>query len=452
MRGTKFRRASTLNPGTRTFLLAWVDRNLRAGCDGIQVDDGAFQWAGEEWGGDFSPSSLAGFGPWLAQNAQAQQLADLGIRANGSFDYRSWLTQHAQVRSISDYVAKRQSLPTTRLWRRYLGSSVIDFYKHLRQHLASVAPGAPLSMNFGRLQPDEYLSAIAPHLDYTVTEVQADDAPWRFALSGATAEGVGLPFAGCFSNKAPTRQLRQAIASCHAAGIVPVAPWDGFVPAAGGTFGARFTPPPADYADLFAFAHDNAVHLNNRVGAATVGIIVNVASYNPPAMAALVQSLIGSQVPFRVIMTGGDVAPRALTAASLSGLSAVVLMRPASELDAGSRVALASSRLPTISGTDATRYSLGDMPGRADWRFSVRHQPGSPANNVLHITSRASSAVPFSGTIELAAGSRFEIERQSERILLRPGTAPVRVTSTKTSSGIAFNLPAIESWGMLVSA
>lgn len=452
MRSTKFRRASTANPATHAFLFAWVDRNLNAGCDGIQVDDGAFQWAGEEWGGDFSPHALAGFGSWLAANVQPAVLGRLDIRASNTFDYKAWLAEHANVRTTDIYVERRGTLPLTPLWRRYLGEMVLDFYKQLRQHIVARSAAIPLSMNFGRLEPNEYFSALGPLIDYTVTEVQANDPPWRYALAGATAESIELRFAGCFSNRANRLQLRQAIACCHASGIVPVAPWDGFVPAAQGTFVPRFTPPPEDYADLFLFARTNARYLDGWTGGATVGIVVDVGHYNPTALGLTVQRLVAKQVPFRIIMIGGDVAPRMLTREALMGLSAVIQVNQMQSLDSRSIAVIQSSGLPSLDVSQAGRFSLGDMGGRRDWHMTVRHRLGLKSSNVLHIVAAAPDAAPFSGKLRLAEATSFGFEKQATRILLRPGMSATTVRPISAVGALVYELPQIREWGLLVPA
>lgn len=451
MRASGRRWATTASAETRAFLLSWADRTLDAGCDGIQIDDGGFQWAAETWGGgDFSPESLAGFGPWLASNFAPARLAALGVPSTVNFDYRRWIGDVRGRIDVEDYLANRESLLLSNLWRTYQASSVIEFWRMMRAYLNQRSPRIPLSTNFGRVQPSIALNALAPFLDYTVSEVQAVDPPWRMALAGATAEAMALPFAGCYSGEAPRAALRQSIANCHASGIIPVAPWDGYVAGPNGTFGKRFSPPPTDYADLFDFARDHAALLDGWVGGGTLGVVIPLSAYPDAATNSLIIAMVAANVPFRLIGVGGDIAPGRPTREDFAGLSAVIVGNPGALRINAVPKAIAVSRLPLVDAASLPRWSAGGFEGRTDWRLSVRHRPTARGTTIVHIVANTLESQPLSGRLVLHAGTPFRFERTPQRRLLRPGHAPVVLSPQRRVDGaVVYDLPMIEAWAML---
>ena len=440
---------------TREVLLRWSDRNLAGGADGLQVDDGWFQWVAEAWGaGDFSDASIRGFGPWLAARVSPARLRQLGIAAGPDFNFRDWLRQKHGVSDAADYRRRRASLPGADLWRRYLAADVLGFWTELRAHVRARAPAAPISANL-RVWPDEMFVGLSGFVDYIVGELVVDQEPGVYALYGATAEAVGLPFVGCFTGKTSNQRYRRLICAAFAAGINPAAPWDVFVPSVGGVLQPRHSPDPSAFADLYEFVRGHRRLIDGWRGAGEVAVVVPAAAYSNEAVTALAGRLTAAQVPFRILPT--DSAYRRLPplGSRLAGIRTLVLAQPRAAYSAQTLDAISRSRLAVLTADQLdpawlTEQGVGLLSGAQGWRLAGRCRIEDSLRWILHLAPSLTDAGPFKGTVTLRRSGPYGLSSRSRLRLFQPKSGPVVLNPASSGEGgVVYSLPAIEDWAIL---
>lgn len=456
MRGWGVKYVSVANAGARAALFAWVDRNLQMGCDGIQQDDCWLQYSSEEWGGDFSSESLAGFGPWLASHVAPDRIEMLGLTASKGFDYRRFLRETKNIHSTADYVAQRNVLPTTPLWRAYLAANVLDYWDQLRSHLAAVRPSAPVSGNVGVVLPNEVFTAIADKLDYTVSEIQAaDDSPPVYRLYGATADAFTKPFVGSFIEAPNDARWDQRIAMAYASGIVPIAPYDVFMPGSGGPPPPRLYADPAPLVPIFDFVRQRRALLDLFRCAGTIGLAVPVDRFSRPAMLALVSRLTMANVPFRILPVGGVLRPLPLDIAAIQACEHIILTNPPGDYPAVAMSAFNGSGIQILAAREVedaflAATSIGRPVGRSDWNLIVRELESIPCRCVFHVTPAVFGASPLQGIVQIRRGNRWTGAEQLALQIHRPGQQSITLTPAAMSdTAFSFEVPTVNCWAML---
>ena len=441
---------------TRDALLRWIDRSFAAGADGLQVDDGWFQWVAEVWGaGDFSEASIKGFGPWLARHVPPARLRQLGIIPGPNFNFRDWLKRKHGVHDAANYRWRRGRLPGADLWRRYLAADVLEFWTEMRAHVRSLASAAPISANVGLVRPDEMFVGLSGYVDYTVSELPVDQEPSAYALYGATAESVGLPFVGCFQGKTSNRRYRRLIGAAFGSGINPAAPWDVFVPSVNEVVQPRHSPAPSAFIDLYDFVRDHRELIDGWRGAGDVALVVPAATYSSDAVAALAGRLTAAQVPFRVLPT--DSAYRRLPPLGkrLAGARKLVLAQPRAAYGPETLAAVSRSPLAVLTAEqlDATwlgRQSLGLLSGTRGWRLSGRCRVDDERRWLAHLIPSLADASAFEGTVTFHRSGRYRLSPMSRLRLLRPRAQPLVLSPVSSSnSGVVYSIPATEDWAIL---
>jgi hypothetical protein len=438
---------------TRDVLLAWIDRGFAAGADGLQVDDGWFQWVTEAWGaGDFSEASIKGFGPWLEAHIPPAKLNQLKITAGPDFNFRDWLKQKHGVHDAATYRRRRGSLPGVDLWRRYLASDVLEFWAAMRTHVRALAPTAPISANVGFVRPDETFIGLSGYIDYTVSELPVDQEPSVYALSGATAEAVGLPFVGCFSGKASDERYRRLICAAFGSGINPAAPWDVFVPSINEVIQPRHSPAPSAFADLYDFVRDHRQLIDGWRGAGDVAVVVPVAAYSNKAVTTLTARLTAAQVPFLILPT--DSAYRQLHP-RFTGIRTLVLAQPRAAYSSETLRAISQSRIPVLTAEQLdpawlTSRSVGLLTGTTGWRLATRCMADNPRKWIVHVTPSLADASTFKGTVTFHRSGRFGLSPETRLRLFQPKSGPVILRPTNADDrSIVYSMPGIEDWAVL---
>jgi hypothetical protein len=449
--------ASVASPVTRAFILNQVDQLLAKNVDGIQIDDGLFQFSAEAWGGgDFSPDSLRGFGPWLAANIPAATLQTFDIQAGPSFDFKAYLTQKHGIRTAADYMRLR-NLPVLGLWRQYLMANVMDFNRQVRAKLAAHPRRPLLSANLGYLRPMDSTVAQASVVDFSMSELPIDSKPSHFGVWGATAQALNIPFVGAFAGTTSVARFRHMIALAYAHNINPIFPWDVFVPTTGTNPVPRYFGRTQDFIDLYDFARNNAALLDHRQPGATVGLVVATEHYDEAALYRLADLLAAHNTPYRIILTGGVYSPRPLpTAADVAGLRRLVMVTGPQTYAPDVITRLQQLKVPMIPANQmtagiASSLGLGSIGSLSAWSLKVMHRLGAPTQHVIHIVPNVYETGSLIGSVTLRQNTSFGFENVSRYILHRPGQAPMTIDARLNGrTSVSITLPQIRDWAILV--
>ena len=299
---------TTTHPETQKVLREQARLYLELGADSIQHDDPMLQvYSGIYLGGDFNPTTLAGFNKWLNQYSDKEELRRVGLD-NLRGDYREFLKTKFGIRDAQDYMRRHKTLPTTPIWFRYLRQTVREHFLEFRKFLnATSGKQVPLSMNLGILEwPDEkkWHFFLAPLASYAMAETPIDKT-WELASRAATTRAFGIGYAPSLKPRSRAEN-RVAIATFYALGGVPLVPWDVYEGNDEKGQAKRFFGRPEDYGDLYAFVRKHPQLLDDKELAAVVGIPVPVHKFNTAVTSQLVKRLADNRVPFAFILTGGS--------------------------------------------------------------------------------------------------------------------------------------------------
>lgn len=438
---------------TRDVLLSQIDNCLTSGADGLQVDDGWFQWVAEMWGaGDFSEASIKGFGPWLATHISPIKLRELKITANPDFNFRAWLQNTHGIHNAAEYRRRREGLPGIDLWRRYLAKNVLQFWTEMRAHVRAQAPRAPISGNLGLVRPDETFIGLSGYMDYTVSELPVDREPSAYALWGATAEAVSLPFVACFSGRTSDKRYRHLISAAFSSGINPAAPWDVFVPNIGEIIQPRHSPDPAAFADLYDFVRKHRRLIDGWRGAGNIAVVVPVAAYSNSAVVSLSERLVNAQVPFVILPTDSeycDLAPR------LAGIKTLALAQPRAKYSLSTLKIISQSGLAVLTAEQLdprwlTGQSVGLLTGTPGWRLSTRCMVDNSRKWIVHVTPSLAGASIFKGSVTFHRSGQYKLSPRTRLRVFLPNLEQMTMSPSSVSTQtIVYQIPEIADWAIL---
>lgn len=237
------------SPEYRASYVAFANRAIDAGSDGLQMDDPLMNVAAVNWGGCFCPHCMAGFRRYLQEHATADELAKWDIPDVTQFDYREYLkARHAPV---GDAFAKYDGGALKRHFAAFQEQSVRAFFQDTRAQIDAHAGRHVVfsSNNYaGRWQfPYELF-------EFGMAELPERDANPKTIyqrLAEARRQGKAqlltlVPKALDGSEVGPTRR---AIAMCYAGGGHLIVPWDVYT----GSDRPRYYGQPEQYADLYRF-------------------------------------------------------------------------------------------------------------------------------------------------------------------------------------------------------
>lgn len=354
---------TTTNAATRSFLLSFAQRYIEMGASSIQLDDALLQLGTAEWGGDFSTFTLAGFENFLAAYPDKAELKRLGMDNTTGFDYRQYLKARFNVTNAADYRAKLNGIPSTKLWRRYLQSTVKAHVASFRRYIdEQKGKRFPLSMNLtGLNRPDESNRNffLSPYADYALAETPIDNND-DMLVRAATLRALGIGYVPSIMPKSLTEN-RQAIATLYALGAQPLVPWDVFVNGEPGQQATRFFGLPEDYGDLYKFVRNNAESFDDYEYAAVVGIVIPLDKYSDSRTMQLVRRLSKNQVPFAFVLAGGSEESHLIESEKLSRFRTLVMVNPEADFTPADILALRSSSVKLVHATELSDSDIKDL-------------------------------------------------------------------------------------------
>jgi hypothetical protein len=242
------------SPEYRQSYIAYANRAVDAGTDGLQMDDPPMNVAAVKWGGCFCPHCMAGFRQYVKSQAATADLAKWGIPPLDQFDYRDHLK--ARKAPVGDAFAQYDGGPLKRLFAAFQEESVRAFYREVRS-MIDVHAGRHIvfsSNNYaGRWQ-----------FPYDLFEVGMAELPERDAtpetlyqrFADARRQGKAQLFTLVprSIDGSEVAMTRRAITMSYACGGHLIVPWDVYT----GSDRPRYYGKPEQYSDLYKLVRDHS--------------------------------------------------------------------------------------------------------------------------------------------------------------------------------------------------
>jgi hypothetical protein len=317
---------TTSHPTTRNAIFEEAEKSVAIGCDSIQYDDPLLQAATFAWsGGDFSEVSRAAFSRYLATLSTSERHSIPPALLASEFDYREYLVSTFGIRDQSTYALRAPTLSTTALWRRFHEDSVVQFFAQLRGHLDSYGgKRTPLSMNIGGASALTNVGVrLAKYADYFLVETRVADAG-RAAFASAIARALGVAHV---PSLLPTSvsETRRNLSTYYALGDTPLVPWDVYMGSDVSGSKPRYFATTQNYGDIFTFVRAKAHLFDGWESPPMVGVVLKVGDgYQKHAQAAA-SALASQNLPFMVLLAGGQQYGVQLDAARARALKLLVL-------------------------------------------------------------------------------------------------------------------------------
>ena len=314
----------TAQPVFRQYLRERVIETVRAGADGVHMDDHLGTAGGLWLGLCFCDRCVAGFREYLA-GLPAEERRALGLESPATYDFRA-----AVRRWLAEDPARNRSPTQHPLWGShwtiYQCRAQAAFMQELRELAAQTAGRpVPFAANAGLLWP-RHLSDY-PTLDLFSAETDHEAAAQRFSdrplLAYRLAEAVGRPYAGTAGGgdwafvKEHGRHglVRGWIALAYAAGQLFMAPhrqWC-YTPEKGTHW---YEGPTDRFAPLYRFVRRHAALLDAFETHADLTVVLphRALVHHPQRWFQIADQLAAANVSYRLLLAGDEIVTRPLRA------------------------------------------------------------------------------------------------------------------------------------------
>ncbi len=237
------------SPEYRESYLAYAQRAIDAGCDGLQMDDPLTNLHAVQWGACFCRHCMEGFRDFLKERRSQLDLPALGIADVDSFDYRQYLRQRGAP--VGDAFRTYDGGLLKELFIQFQRTSVERFFRDMRAALDAYAGRHVVFASNNYRGSWEF--------PYDLFEIGMAELPQRDATPStmyrlfAEARRRGKPqiftLVPAIEDGSEVRITRCAIATSYACGGHLIVPWDVYT----GPHTPRYFGRPEDYADLYRF-------------------------------------------------------------------------------------------------------------------------------------------------------------------------------------------------------
>lgn len=414
----------TQQPVFRQYLKERVIDTIKAGADGLHIDDHMGSAGGLWLGLCFCDRCVEGFRTHL-KSLPARQRASLGIDKLETYNYRD------AVRAwISDAPGKERKPTQHPLWNEwtvYQCRAAAAFMEELHS-LANQTAGHPIPMgaNAGLLWPRHLadyktLDLFSAETDHHASQRKFSDLP-LFAYR--LADAVGRPYAATASggdwafiaeHKLPGL-VRGWIALSYAAGHGLMAPhrqWC-YTPEKGTHW---YQGPAEKFAPLYQFARRNAGLFDGYETHADIGIVLPHAAFirNPSPWFDLGQQCASRNISYRLLLGGDGIVDHPLSSGDLAASSVLVAPAPG-DLQPPDRQALASA-----AEKQQVFERLEDALRIV--RPAVRVEDGQP----VRVFARVKPGAAVVHVLNYAYDAEHDDVRQLERVRLKVDLAALGV-------------------------
>lgn len=314
----------TAQPVFRQYLRERVVETVRAGADGVHLDDHLGTAGGLWLGLCFCDRCVAGFREYLA-GLPAEERRALDVESPETYDYRAavrrWMAE--------DPTQRRQPTQHPLWWSHwtiYQCRAQAAFVQELRELAAQTAGRpVPIAANAGLLWPrhlSDYhaLDLFSAETDHHAAALRFSDRP---LAAYRLAEAVGRPYAATASGgdwafvKEHGRHglVRGWIALAQAAGqrfMAPHRQWC-YTPEKGTHW---YTGPTERFAPLYRFVRRNAALFDPFETHADLAVVLPHRAWvhNPERWLQLIEQLAAANVSFRLLLAGDEIVRHPLRA------------------------------------------------------------------------------------------------------------------------------------------
>jgi hypothetical protein len=386
----------TQQPVFREFLRERVIETVKAGADGLHIDDHLGTAGGLWLGLCFCDRCVAGFRIHLA-SLSPDARSRLGVGAAERFDYRDevghWLAAAGTKRRATEH-------PLWPEWSIYQHQAAAAFMGELRELAAQTAGhGVPVGANAGLLWPGHLSDYQAIDLFTAETDHQASAR--RFSdlplVAYRLAEAMGRPYAGTASggdwayiqeNKLPGLVCGW-IALSYAAGQRLMAPhhqWC-YTPQKGTHW---YDGPAGKFAPLYQFVRRQAVWFDDYQTYADLAVVVPHRSYlkRAPKWFDRCNQLAAANRTYRLFVAGDETVDHPLVEAELTACRALLVPERDEFLPADLQKIEAQVKARRVFSTveDALAGTAPAVTVRAEGTVRVlpRTKPGSAVVHLLN--------------------------------------------------------------------
>jgi hypothetical protein len=448
----------TQQPIFRQFLRDRVVETVKAGADGLHIDDHLGTSGGLWLGLCFCNACVEGFRAHLGRLPEPER-ARLGTAA--PLDYRAevkrWRAAEGKGRKIPEH-------PLWPQWTVYQRRAAAAFMSELRALAAQTAGRpVPVGANAGLLWPGHLADYRA--LDLFTAETDHHAAAGRLSdlplLAYRIAEAMGRPYAATASGgdwawvKAQNRPglVLGWIALGYAAGQRLMAPhhqWC-YTPEKGTHW---YDGPATTFAPLYRFVRSNASLFDGYTTHADLGVVMPHRAYekNPQRWFDLGNRLAASNVSYRILVAGDDVVERPLVEAELSACKHLLVPernaflpqdRERIERQFKARRVHESADTACAALTPAVRVQAA-----ATVRALPRVKPGSAAVHLLNYGYDVAhdTITPLADLRVRVDLSALNVPAATRCRWFTPGNEPV---SLPLHDG-QVQVPRLDAWGLLV--
>lgn len=450
----------TQQPLFRQFLRDRVVETVKAGADGLHIDDHLGTAGGLWLGLCFCDRCVDGFRVHLATLPEEDR-ARLGVRTPESSQYRDevkrWLSAAGTKRGVTAH-------PLWPQWSIYQRRMAAAFMLELRELAAQTAGRpVPVGANAGLLWPGhlsdyQALDLFTAETDHHASGRQFSDLP---LLAYRMAEAMGRPYAATASGGdwAYVKEHNLPglvcgwIALSYAGGQRLMAPHHQWCHTAEkGTH--WYDGPSAKFAPLYQFVRRHATWLDGYETFADLAVVLPHRAYlqNSQRWFDLANRLAGANVSFRLLVAGDEIVDHPLQQSELHACRALLVPSDRSELLRADQRLVDSASSARHVFTTADEALAGVVPAvtvRAEGTVRVlpRVKPGSA---VVHLLNRGYDAQRD----EVAPLSSIQVQIDPKAL----GLAEVRTCRWITPDADAASLsirdgrvevPRLVLWGLL---
>lgn len=450
----------TNQPRMRDFVRDRVVETIKAGADGLHVDDHLGTSGGLWLGICFCDRCIEGFRAHLAALPQRER-ERLGIADAASYDFRAearrWLEAGAD-RKVTQH-------PLWPEFEAYHTRAAAAFMMELRDLAARTAGkpvpvGANAGLLWGRHLADyQALDMFSAETDHHASSRKPSDDPM---LAYRIAEAVGRPYASTASgwDWAYIKEhnlhglVRCWIALSYAAGHRLMAPhrqWC-YTEEKGTHW---YDGPTERFAPLYRFVRENAALFDGYETLADVRIVMPYRAFmrNPGEWMEKGRKLSAANLSYRVLLAGDRIVPKRLSPAELRGSTPIVTCN-LDDLDpADARVlsgGIRTGRIPTFADVDqaiAALRPIASVESDGPVRVLARTRKGSAVVHLLNYAYDAAKddVAPLKGLTVTLDLKRLGLDGAKQCVLIRPGHAP----HTAPIVNGTVRVPTLELWGIL---
>ncbi len=448
----------TQQPFFRQYVSERVAETVKAGADGVHIDDHLGS-AGALWlGGCFCDRCAAGFRDYLnalpAAERTRQKVPD-PVPSDFRRDLRTWLA--------ADTRRKMFGHPLWDLWRTYQCRAAADFMLELRRLAAETAQRpVPMGANAGLLSPPhlsdyQALDLFSAEIEHHAARRCLDDTP---LVAYRLAEAVDRPLTSTASGQDWAFIKEQNlpglvsgwIALSYAAGqslMVPHRQWC-YTPEKGTHW---YAGPKEVFAPLYRFVRTNAALFDGYETLADLTVAVSHRTFtrDRSRLFGPCNRLASSNVSYRLLLGGDAVVDHPLPANDLRRARRLLVLEPgdftATDQQTLAQAAATAQRFESVEQALRTVTPAVRVEADGVVRALPRVKPGSA---VVHLVNYAYGASRDS--VEPLRGVKVRLDRQALGVptatratLFTPGASPVEL---QVQDG-AVTIPELRLWAVL---